>query len=477
MKKSEFRNILISGCATGIMLSLIFPFDGNNVNAATANNDTNISFIEEEDSYKYIDEPETIYSYYNHNFDFNTSFSKNANIGFTDLTPTGIENKILTNDLIVSKGDTIIKLMTNNGIPTNIAYGAFKKLSKVFNPKKLKIGQNVSISTIYNSDEDKIIDIDSFVIQTDPSHRYVLKNDSVDGLISFEEKDELITEINQARAEIKGSLLSSALDKDIPSSVIADFIKLFALNVDFSKDIRKGDKFEILYEKKYNPAGKYIKNGEILFASLDLRGQKINLYRYVDKKGFVDYYDENGASIRKSLDKKPLAKRNARISSPFGWRRHPIFKTMRKHWGVDYAAPRGTKVFAAGDGVVKVKKRKGAYGNYLRIRHNSNYSTAYAHLKGWAKGIYPGKRVKKGDVVAYVGNTGRSTGPHLHYEVIHNGKRINPRTIKVASGRILKGKELGKFKTAKNQITKTFNNMIASKQSSIKQLAMSNKTK
>jgi len=472
MNKKQLKNILISGCATGMLLSLIFPFDSKNVNAATNEDNTDVSLVEETDSYKYIDEPETIYNFYHNHFNFGTSFSQQRSVGFTDLTSTGLENKILTNDLVVSKGDTLIKIMTDNGVSTKVAYSAFRKLSKVFNPKRLKIGQNVSISTIYNEEEDKIVDIDSFIIQTDPSHRYVLKNDSVDGLISFEEKDELITEVNQATAKIDGSLLSSALDEDIPSPVVAEFIKLFALNVDFSKDIRKGDSFEILYEKKYNPTGKYIKNGDILFASLNLRGQKINLYRYVDNKGFEDYYDENGASIRKSLDKKPLAKRNARISSPYGWRRHPIFGTMRKHWGVDYAAPRGTRVYAAGDGIVKVKKRKGAYGNYLRIRHNSNYSTAYAHLKGWAKGVYPGKRVKKGDVVAYVGNTGRSTGPHLHYEVIHNGKRINPRKIKVASGRVLKGSELKKFKTAKNEISETFNGMIANRQSKIKKLAM-----
>ena len=160
----------------------------------------------------------------------------------------------------------------------------------------------------------------------------------------------------------------------------------------------------------------------------------------------MDYYTEKGQALKKTLDRKPMAFRNARISSPFGKRYHPILKKYKIHWGVDYAAPKGSAVYAGGDGVVQVAKYNGSYGNYIKIRHNSEFSTAYGHMSGFAKGIYPGKRVTQGQLIGYVGSTGRSTGPHLHYEVIQNGRRVNPRTIKASTGENLSGQNLTQFK-------------------------------
>ena len=187
----------------------------------------------------------------------------------------------------------------------------------------------------------------------------------------------------------------------------------------------------------------------------------LNGYRFADKNGNVDYYNEKGLAMKRTLHRKPLAFQRARISSPFGKRRHPILKRTIVHWGVDYAAPSGTAIYAGGDGVVQVAKYNGGYGNYIKIRHNSEYSTAYGHMKSFAKGIRPGVRVKQGQVIGYVGSTGRSTGPHLHYEVVQNGRRVNPLKIKAAAGENLAGNNLTKFKQQVAELKQTYKTMFA----------------
>ena len=194
------------------------------------------------------------------------------------------------------------------------------------------------------------------------------------------------------------------------------------------------------------PVGKVVKNGDILYAELNLGRDKIALYRYEDLNGGVDYYNSKGIVLKRALDRKPMEFRSARISSRFGWRRHPILKRRILHSGVDYAAPKGTRIYASADGVVKRAQWAGGYGRYVVIRHNSEFSTGYAHMNGFAKGIRPGVRVKQGQVIGYVGSTGRSTGPHLHFEVIKNGKKVDPLKVKAATGTNLAGKDLQRFK-------------------------------
>ena len=256
---------------------------------------------------------------------------------------------------------------------------------------------------------------------------------------------EYIDEINSTSGIVDGNLSASMNKKGVPMRVVSNFINLFSYSVDFKRDLQKGDKFEIIYESQILPDGTLVKSGNILYAGLVLRKQKISLYRFKDSNGKVDYYTEKGRALKKILDRKPLAKQNARISSPFGKRFHPVLRKYKIHWGVDYAAPTGTPIFAGGDGVVQVAKYNGSYGNYIKIRHNSEFSTAYGHMSRFAKGIRPGVRVTQGQVIAYVGSTGRSTGPHLHYEVIQNGRRVNPRTIKASTGENLSGNNLKKF--------------------------------
>ena len=286
------------------------------------------------------------------------------------------------------------------------------------------------------------------------------KNDQ-NQYIAKVEKDELLEEVNSATGTISGSLSVSMRKQGVPGKIIAKFSNLFGAAVDFRRDVKNGDKFEVIYENHITPSGEIVKTGNIIYAGLILRKDKLELFRFTDSKGNVDYYNEKGLAMKRTLHRKPLAFQRARISSPFGKRRHPILKRVIIHWGVDYAAPKGTAIYAGGDGVVQVAKYNGGYGNYIKIRHNSEYSTAYGHMQKFAKGIRPGVRVKQGQVIGYVGSTGRSTGPHLHYEVVKNGRRVNPLKIKAAAGENLKGNNLKRFKSQVAELKKTYNTMFA----------------
>ena len=242
------------------------------------------------------------------------------------------------------------------------------------------------------------------------------------------------------------SLYKSAVDKKIPVNTIIEFARIYGFQVDFQRDIRKQDRFQIMYEIFIDDSKKIIEAGNILFANLVLSGEDNSLY-YFDKKGSVGHYDKNGKSIQKALMKTPI--NGARLSSPFGMRKHPIDGFNKMHRGTDFAAPMGTPIMASGTGVIKKAGWCGGGGNCVVIKHNSTYQTVYAHMSKFANGIRNGVRVKQGQTIGYVGSTGKSTGPHLHYEVIVNGKRVNSQKLKLPSGKILKGDNRKIFETAK----------------------------
>ena len=242
------------------------------------------------------------------------------------------------------------------------------------------------------------------------------------------------------------SLYKAANDENIPANIIIEFAGIYGFQVDFQRDIRKQDKFQIMYELFLNDKNEIVETGEILFANLKLSGQDNNLY-YFDKEGSEGHYDKNGKSVKKALMKTPI--NGARLSSPFGMRKHPIDGYNKMHRGTDFAAPTGTPIMASGDGVVKKAGWCGGGGNCVKIKHNSTYQTIYAHMSKFARGIKPGVRVKQGQTIGYVGSTGKSTGPHLHYEVIINGKKVNSQKLKLPSGKILKGNERKLFETKK----------------------------
>ena len=361
----------------------------------------------------------------------------------------------------VEKGDTFISILNSMGLGYEEAHNLYKAFKKVYNPANIRIGQKILIGGIYDNELKKIIRLDEIVIQENNLKSYSLAKNENGVFEAKVNQEELITEVNSAHGAISGSLSKSMNSQGVPNKVIHEFVNIFSYSVDFKRDVRKGDKFEIIFENKITKDGKVASSGNILYASLQLRKEKVSLYRFTDSKGNTDYYTEKGLAMKKTLHKKPLSFQNARISSPFGKRLHPIKKRWIIHWGVDYAAPKGTKIFAGGDGTVQVAKYNGGYGNYIKIRHNSEYSTAYGHMWKFAKGIRPGVRVKQGQVIGYVGSTGLSTGPHLHYEVIKNGKRVNPRTIRAATGNNLAGKDLKKFKNIVSNIKSSYSTMFA----------------
>ena len=234
---------------------------------------------------------------------------------------------------------------------------------------------------------------------------------------------------------IKKSLYASAVETNIKPEIIIEFARIFGFEIDFQRDIRKNDYFKILYEKYVDDAGKFIKNGSVLYAHMSVNGREITLYKFGNDKDY-GYFNSNGKSVEKALMKTPI--NGARLSSSFGKRKHPILGYNKLHTGTDFAAPSGTPIMASGSGTITRAKWCGGGGNCIKIKHNSTYETIYAHMKSFAKGMKVGRKVKQGQIIGYVGSTGMSTGPHLHYEVVVNGKKVNSQKLKLPSGKILK---------------------------------------
>jgi murein DD-endopeptidase MepM/ murein hydrolase activator NlpD len=372
--------------------------------------------------------------------------------GFTD----GLTDSYFIADSIpveqtlrVGKGDTMTVLLRRAGLSSALAHEAANQLRPVYDPRKLRPGQEIAlIFRPATADTDSGADNrgENFLglrLRTDPETEVGIKRDDTGVFVTFEKKRELKREPVRAAKNIDSSLFVAAKKAGVPSSLILDLIHTYSYDVDFQRDIRPDDAFEALYERFTDENGEVTHYGNVLYASLTLRGTPHRIYRYTARDGETDYYDENGASVRKSLMKTPVD--GARLSSRYGRRRHPVLGYTRLHRGIDFAAPSGTPIMAAGKGVVTMAGRNGGYGNYIRIRHNSQLSTAYAHLKSFARNVRKGKRVRQGQVIGYIGTTGVSTGPHLHYEILKDGRQVNPLRLKLPSGRKLAGEELERF--------------------------------
>ena len=317
------------------------------------------------------------------------------------------------------------------------------KLSEKVDLNKLNTNQKIYL-TIDQSNNT----IKEFILQISNKERILLTRNN-------EEKNDFNQEIILTKLDKKIlyeeniillSLYKSAMDKKIPANTIIELARIYGFQVDFQRDIRKKDRFQIMYEVFIDENNKIIETGNILFANLILSGEDNSLY-YFNKEGSVGHYDKNGKSIKKALMKTPI--NGARLSSPFGMRKHPIDGFNKMHRGTDFAAPMGTPIMASGSGVIKKAGWCGGGGNCVVIRHNSTYTTIYAHMSKFAQGIKKGVRVKQGQTIGFVGSTGKSTGPHLHYEVIINGKKVNSQKLKLPSGKILKGEERKIFETKK----------------------------
>lgn len=380
---------------------------------------------------------------------------RNETIDFSLREPHRISHKI-------KPGDTLLNILINSGANEEDIFQILLATRKVFNPRYIKEGDDVTlyfnVKFDYRRDDfDKISDVKRKVkikkleISSNFEEKVVTARDINGGYVSKIVKIELRKQIAKYSGVIKSGLFVDGVGSGASATTVMNMINQYGYDIDFQRDLRIGDKFEVLVEEYFSQDGKRVKDGNVIFSAIKLRDREINMYMY-EHKGSVQYFSPKGYSVKKSLLKTPI--HGARVSSRYGMRRHPVLGYSKMHKGVDFAARRGTPILAAGSGKITYMGRRGGYGNYVRIRHNSRYSTAYAHASRFNKRFKKGSKVKQGDVIAYVGTTGRSTGPHLHFEVLVNGKQINPSKVKATSGSKLRGKSLAAFKLRKEEIDK-----------------------
>jgi murein DD-endopeptidase MepM/ murein hydrolase activator NlpD len=368
------------------------------------------------------------------------------------------QDVIYTRTLEIKPGDTLMPKLVKAGIPRNEAYAAISALSTLYNPSHIQPGQPLSITFREPAGDpasvagnQKIHTFEGLTLEVDFTKQVAVFRRDAGGFAASEIEIELIHEISGAAGTIDSSLYEAAVKAGVPVSILVEMIHAFSWDVDFQRDIRPNDSFEVMYEQFSNTDGKSVNYGKVMFASLSLSGKRKSIYLHTTKDdGIEDYFDAGGQSVRTALLRTPID--GARLSSRFGKRRHPILGYTRMHKGIDFAAPSGTPIYAAGDGTVEVAGTNKGYGRYVRIRHNSEFETAYAHLNGYGKGIKSGARVLQGQVIGYVGMSGLSTGPHLHYEILRKGAQVNPLSVRMPSGRKLKGSELKRFSTLRAHI-------------------------
>ena len=364
----------------------------------------------------------------------NSYFKKSINHIFSNLEP-----KYENINYIIKSGDTLFNVLNNFSINKKEIQ---EIVNLIDNGGKITFVQNQKINlTLENTgDVKKILKI---LIPISPSRKLEIFKENQNNIFA---KREIVTNLKKSvvlkEGVIKSSLYKSATKENISPSIIIEFARLYGFQIDFQRDIRKNDTFQIVYETFIDENGKVFENGNIIYANLILRGQYNQLY-YFPKKNYDGHYDENGKSVKKALMKTPI--NGARLSSSFGMRKHPILGYNKMHRGTDFAAPEGTPIMASGDGVIIKAGWCGGGGNCVKIRHNKTYQTIYAHMKNFSNISIPGNRVKQGQVIGYVGSTGLSTGPHLHYEVIENGKKINSQLLKLPPGKSLEGTNRQQF--------------------------------
>ncbi len=339
-------------------------------------------------------------------------------------------------------------VLKKGGLTNREIYLVGEALSDVLDVKKIQVGDKVEIGKMNTDTNEK--SLFSVTIEDRHGNRFIATRNEADFFEATLIEPEVDLKTEYAEGIIDGAFINNAKESGIPTNVIQQIIWSFDGPVDFSRDLRKGDTFTAVFQKEYNKDGNPTGNGSLLYAEMNLRSKKHERYFYKDSQGKEDYYDENGKIARKLFTMHPL--KRPRITSKFGKRKHPILGYTITHWGTDYGAPTGTPIRAPGEGTITQAKRKGSYGMYIQIKHNSEYSTAYAHMSKFHEKSKVGRKVKAGDIIGYVGNTGRSTGPHLHWELIKNGKKINPQTQRITAQRKLTGEELARFYAQRDQM-------------------------
>jgi len=353
----------------------------------------------------------------------------------------------------IGKGDTLVDALRSAGAEAGDAHAAAQALARNYDPKRLQIGQELTL--VFDADaESGAARLMQVALAASVEKDVLASRDDSGGFRANAVDKPLERRDSAAAGGIDDSLYLAATRAGVPAAVVIELIRLYSYDVDFQRDIQPGDSFEVMYDSYFDEAGAAARTGEIQFARLTVGGRTLPLYRYELPDGRIDFFDEKGESARKFLMKTPVD--GARLSSGFGMRRHPILGYSTMHRGVDFAAPPGTPIYAAGHGTVEMADWHGGYGRYVRIRHNGRFKTAYAHMSRFAPGIRSGSRVRQGQVIGFVGTTGRSTGPHLHYEVLQEDKQVNPLGLKLPTGEKLEGRELTAFLRSRNDTRNRF---------------------
>ena len=373
------------------------------------------------------------------NFFDNTYLKKTTNSIINNLNP-----KFSYKRFTIQKGDTFKKILNTANLPESEIKIINSNLSKYKSINKLYEGQKIKFK-LDNTKPMRVVEI--IFEKSRIKHIVFSRPDRSSNTFNYKEIEKNLKKITVYKeAQIKNSLYASATDISVPPNIIIDFARIYGFQIDFQRDIWKNDIFQIVYETFMSSKGQTLDTGNILYANLILQGKDNSLYIFKTKDGF-EHFDEYGKSVKKSLMKTPI--NGARLSSSYGMRKHPILGFNKMHRGTDFAAPKGTPIMASGDGKVVRARWCGGGGNCVKIKHNSTYTTVYAHMSKFARGIKEGAKVRQGQIIGYVGSTGMSTGPHLHYEVIVNGKRVNSQKLKLPSGKTLKNKQRKLFELRK----------------------------
>ncbi|HUN50086.1 MAG TPA: peptidoglycan DD-metalloendopeptidase family protein [Candidatus Sulfotelmatobacter sp.] len=355
---------------------------------------------------------------------------------------------VVSTKVAVGRGDTLMKLLLGAGADASDSSEAVSALRAVVDPKRMQLGQEITLTFSQRDDQMKLVGLN----MAPSAERSVALSRGQDGSFAAKETvHPLAPSYVHSGGTIDSSLFQAAQDAGVPAAVMSEMVRLFSYDVDFQREVKPGDSFEVYFERMLDGGGHAVKNGDILYAAMTLSGHTLQYYRYKPSdQPDADYFNANGQSIRKALLRTPVD--GAKLTSGFGMRLHPLLGFTTMHKGVDFGAPYGTPIMAAGDGTVEMAGWFGAYGKYVRIRHNATYSTVYAHMSAIAN-LRVGEHVHQGQVIGYVGATGRATGPHLHYEVHVNDVPVNPLSVRLPSGRNLDGKELARFHRAVDQLT------------------------
>lgn len=368
----------------------------------------------------------------------------------------------MTEVVSINKGDTLDQVFETFGVPKALSVEAINSLKGIFSPRQFRIGQQVTL--LFKPDQDGGRQFRGYRFAADPLRDVIVLDDAGKGLFDATVvTKELKNVVSAKQGRITGSLVGATKRAGVPYSIVSEMIRVYSYSIDFQRDIHEGDSFEVMYEAKVDKDGRAHGTGEMLYARMILGGKEFPIYRHKLADGSVDYFKADGTSNKRGLIRTPVE--GARISSGYGMRRHPVLGYSKMHKGIDFAAPTGTPIYAAGDGVISKAGWVNGYGNYIKINHNGSLATAYGHMSRMAGGMRPGVRVKQGQVIGYVGRTGRATGPHLHYEIVMNGKQVNPKGINIPTSSKLAGRELSRFKANVSNRQASFRQALAANNS------------